>query len=412
MLEPEEVNRIIELHRLGLGSRQIAGELGLARNTIKRYLKAGGYAPYQTPQRPCLLDGLEGWLRVTFLQHRGNCDVVRQQLLAEHGLVVSLRTVQRGCHGLRAELKARAKATVRFETPPGKQLQIDFGEATVEIGGQKTKVHLFVATLGYSRRGYVAAFRHERQSAWFAGLEGTFIHFGGIPQEVLMDNAKALVISHNPQTREVVFNDRFHAFARHWSFVPKACAPYRARTKGKDENGVGYVKKNALAGHRFPSWEAFEAHLDRWLREVSDERIHGTTNEAPRLRFERDERMVLAPLGGRPPFCPARELSRMVSVESCVELDTNRYSVPWRFIGEAVTVLSDAISVTVSHAGRVIARHFLLIGTRLRSIDPAHFEGLVLCAGTMGNRDESVTPPQAALARPLSEYEALVGGGF
>jgi len=114
MLEPEEVSRIMELHRLGLGSRQIAGELGLARNTIKRYLKAGGYAPYQTPRRPCLLDGLQEWLRTTFLQHRGNCDVVRQQLLAEHGLVVSLRTVHQNCQSLRAELKA----TVRFETPP------------------------------------------------------------------------------------------------------------------------------------------------------------------------------------------------------------------------------------------------------------------------------------------------------
>jgi len=152
MLEPEEVNRIMELHRLGLGSRQIAGELGLARNTIKRYLRAGGYASYQTPRRPCLLDGLEEWLRATFLQHRGNCDVVRQQLLTEHGRVVSLRTVQRGCQGLRAELKARAKATIRFETPPGKQLQIDFGEATVEIGEHKTRVHLFVATLGYWQR--------------------------------------------------------------------------------------------------------------------------------------------------------------------------------------------------------------------------------------------------------------------
>jgi len=412
MLEPEEVSRIMELHRLGLGSRQIAGELGLARNTIKRYLKAGGYAPYQSPRRPCLLDGLEEWLRATFLQHRGNCDVVRQQLLAEHGRVVSLRTIQRNCQGLRAELRARAKATVRFETPPGKQLQIDFGEATVEIGGHKTRVHLFVATLGYSRRGYVVAFRHERQSAWFAGMEGAFVHFGGIPQEVLLDNAKALVVSHNPETREVVFNDRFHAFARHWGFVPKACAPYRARTKGKDENGVGYVKKNALAGHRFPNWEAFEAHLDRWQREISDERVHGTTKEAPRLRFDRDERMALTSLGGRPPYSPARELSRVVNVEACVEVDTNRYSVPWRFIGETVTVLSDATSVTVSHAGRPIARHALLAGTRQRSIDPAHFDGLVVRTGKPGNREESIAPPQADLARPLSEYEALAGGGF
>jgi hypothetical protein len=313
-------------------------------------------------------------------------------------------------------LAARAKATVRFETPPGKQMQIDFGEATVEIEGCKTKVHLFVATLGYSRRGFVVAFRHERQSAWFAGMEGAFAHFGGVPHEVLLDNAKPLVTSHNPETREVVFNERFHAFARHWGFVPKACAPYRARTKGKDENGVGYVKKNALAGHRFPNWEAFEAHLARWLREVSDERLHGTTGESPRLRFERDEREALKPLAGRPPYSPARELTRVVNVEACVEVDTNRYSVPWRFIGEAVTVLVDAGDVTIRRAGRIIARHTLLVGGRRRSIDPEHFDGLVARPATSGSREETIPPPEtprvAGLARALTEYEALVGGGF
>jgi transposase len=96
---------------------------------------------------------------------------------------------------------------------------------------------LFVATLGYSRRIYVQAFRHERQWAWFSGMEGAFRHFGGLPEEVLFDNAKALVDRHDRATREVIFNQRLHAFARYWGFRPHACAPYRARTKGKDERG-------------------------------------------------------------------------------------------------------------------------------------------------------------------------------
>src|SRR5512132_3237230 len=142
------------------------------------------------------------------------------------------------------------RACVRFETPPGRQLQIDFGSTLVPIAGEWIRVYLFVATLGYSRRGFVAAFRHERQSAWFEGLEGAFRHFGGVPREVLLDNAKPLVVRHDAVTREVVFNERLHAFARYWGSRPRACAPYRARTKGKDENGVGYVKKNAIAGRR------------------------------------------------------------------------------------------------------------------------------------------------------------------
>ena len=126
---------------------------------------------------------------------------------------------------LRRELVAEAKATVRFETPPGLQLQIDFGSTTVVIAGEPERFFLFVATLGFSRRGFVAAFRHERQSAWLDGLERAFQHFGGVPEELLLDNAKALVTHHDPRTREVVFNDRFHAFCRYWGVRPRACAP-------------------------------------------------------------------------------------------------------------------------------------------------------------------------------------------
>ena len=148
--------------------------------------------------------------------------------------------------------------------PPARQLQIDFGETRVSIGGEVVKLHLFVATLGYSRRVFVRAFRHERQSAWFDGMETAFGHFGGLPQEVLFDNARALVEDHDAATREVRFNERLHGFARYWGFRPRACAPYRARTKGKDERGVGYVKHNAIAGRRFDSWAA-ELAACRWV---------------------------------------------------------------------------------------------------------------------------------------------------
>ena len=189
---------------------------------------------------------------------------------------------------LRRELAAEALATVRFETPPGRQLQIDFGQCrTVVEDCEPGKLFLFVATLGYSRRVYAQAFRHERQSAWLEGIEGAFQHFGGLPGEVLIDNARALVDHHDTATREVTFNARFHAFARYWNVRPVACAPYRARTKGKDERGVGYVKHNAIAGRSFASWGALEAHLGWWMREVADVRIHGTTGEAPIARFER-----------------------------------------------------------------------------------------------------------------------------
>jgi transposase len=132
-------------------------------------------------------------------------------------------------------------------------------------------------------------------------MEGAFRHFGGVPQEVVFDNPRALVDHHDAATREVGFNERLHAFARHWGFRPWACAPYRARTKGKDERGVGYVKHNAIAGHAFISWAALEGHLDWWMREIADRRVHGTTGEVPLERFQRDEALALKGLDGRPP---------------------------------------------------------------------------------------------------------------
>jgi hypothetical protein len=140
---------------------------------------------------------------------------------------------------------------------------------------------VFVATLGHSRRCHVRAFRHERQESWFAGFESAFLAFGGIAEEVLMYNPRALVVRHDAVSRSVQFNDKMIAFAKHWGFAPRACAPFRARTKGKTESGVGYVKKNAITGHSFASWEVFEAHLAKWEREVANVRVHGTTGEAP-----------------------------------------------------------------------------------------------------------------------------------
>ncbi len=124
----------------------------------------------------------------------------------------------------------------------------------------------------------------------------------GVPQEVLLDNDRGLVSYHDRETREVEFNAKFLAFARHWGFRPRACAPYRARTKGKDERGVAYAKKNAIAGRSFESWASLEAHLDWWSREIADKRVHGTTGEVPIEHLARAEASALKPASAIPPF--------------------------------------------------------------------------------------------------------------
>ncbi len=342
---------------------------------------------------------------------------MRQELASELDIVVSLRTVERAVSHLRRELAAEALATVRFETPPGRQLQIDFGQRRIAIEGERDKVYLFVATLGYSRRIYAAPFRHERQSAWLEGIEGAFRHFGGLPGELLLDNASALVKHHDPVTREVEFNGRLHAFTRYWGVRPVACAPYRARTKGKDERGVGYVKHNAIAGRRFASWGALEAHLAWWMREVADTRVHGTTGEAPIVRFEREERQALRPLNGRPPFRQLRELTRRVQNDACVDVDTNHYSVPWRLIGAEVSVVVDDNQVRIRHAGIEVACHNKRPGRRERAVDRAHLHGIVPCRPDPAlDTDTGAASPTVLrgieLLRPLAEYEQAAGGGW
>lgn len=177
MKEPDEVAVMLRLKELGWGVRRIARELGCSHMTVRRYIAAGGWTPTKVTDRPSALDGLEGWLAERLRRHRGNADVVRQDLAREHGIAVSLRTTQRACLPHRRALEAEARATVRFETPPGHQLQVDFGEVRTPVAGESGRLFLFVATLGYSRRPYVRAFRHERQSAWLEGIEGAFRHF-------------------------------------------------------------------------------------------------------------------------------------------------------------------------------------------------------------------------------------------
>ena len=179
MQTPEDVAQMLRLRAAGLGIKSIACKMGCSKNTVRRYLRGGGWAAYRRPERKRALRGLEPWLAERLQRHRGNADVVRQDLEREHRVTVSLRTVERAVAPFRRELRAAEVATIRFETLPGEQLQIDFGETGVSIAGERVRVHLFVATLGYSRRPYVAVFSHERQSAWWQGIEGAFHHFGG-----------------------------------------------------------------------------------------------------------------------------------------------------------------------------------------------------------------------------------------
>jgi transposase len=410
MLEPEVVDRIRELSGQGLGSKRIARQLGVSRNTVRRY-RAGAMVGFQQRPRARRLGGdtLRDVHDLFGTVAEGNAVVIQQEL-AGRGIHAELRTLQRAVAARRQEERAEVLATVRFETLPGQQIQIDFGEKTVQIAGQPIKVYLMTAVLGYSRRLYCRAFLAQRQDDWLEGLDGAFRHFGGLTEQVLCDNASPLVTSHDRHSGQIVWNPGFEAFCRDRGLTPKACRPRRARTKGKIERGVGYVKHNALAGRSFTGFENLQRHLSRWMVEVADQRIHGTTKERPADCFERDERMALRPLPTRPFPVRTRRLKRRVSADCFVDIDTIRYSVPYRHVRETVEAIIKEEEVEIWLRGICIAKHARCHEPRTLVRNSAHFDGLF--RRVVGAQLPAPSPPAAdPVCRPLSKYAELVEGG-
>lgn len=406
VIETDLVRQLRELAALKWGTRRIAAALGIHRDTVRRYLRGGAEALVQTrPAARCLDATGEARARALFASAaEGNAQVVCT-LLREEGYAASLRTVQRILQPTRQQVRAAQLATVRVETEPGRQMQIDFGQKLVAIGGEMVRVFLLVAVLSFSRRLFVKAFLAERGDDWREGIAAAFRHFGGVPRELLGDNASALVVRHDRATRTVVFHPAYLAFCKDWDVIPRACAPYRARTKGKTESGVKFVKHNGLAGRPFESFAHLEAHLSEWMREA-DARDHGTTHERPLDRFERLERAALRPLPAQP--LPVREqrLKRRVSNDAFVDVDTVRYSVPHQLIRLHVEVAVGTDQVIVFRGTERVATHARSTEPHARVEDPAHRVGLW--------RSPAETPDRATLAalgRSLAAYEAVVAAG-
>ena len=406
MIDKDDARTIVNLHKKGWSIRRLTREYSMSRNTVRKYIRNGGVVECRQPTpRKGILSDLEEWLRAKFFQHNGNADVIRQELASEKGVKISLRTVERAVKPYRDELTRREKATVRFETLPGQQMQIDFGEKIVKIGGEEIKAYFFVAKLSYSRRIYVQVFRHENQQAWFTGIEGAFRYFNGVPDSVVIDNPKALVLEHNKGTHAVTLNEKFEAFASYWGFTPRACVPGRAQTKGKVESGVKYTKRNCIAGREFESWEDMEGHIPRWLIEESDQRPLTESWDTPQFRFESEERASLKPLDGRAPFSPIREMTRKVAKDCFVNVDTNRYSVPSEHIWKEVQVqVTESEVIALLFDGTEIARHALCRGRYQSLVAQEHLKKLRY------QRDEDRAPSNITVQETVSEKEELKHG--
>jgi transposase len=322
----------------------------------------------------------------------------------------SVAQVHRFVRPLRVDVRQARQATVRFETPPGQQAQVDFGQRRVWIGEQYVAAHLFVFTLGYSRRRYATAFPHQRLDAVRAGHEQAFEHFGGVPLQIVLDNAKPVVLE---RTRDgTVWHPVSADFAAYDGFTPWAHWPYRPQPKGKVESNIGYVKRNALAGKRFGSWTHLNAWLVEWATTVAAVRGHGTTHEPPIARFAAEQ---LPPLGRRPGYVRERVKLRIGPADALVAIGASRYSVPVRSVGAQVKSRETTNGYEILHADTVIARHARAARHQV-VLDPTHYAGLLrppgLAAPLAPPRWDPDDPAGSDVAvRDLGVYAALAEEG-
>ena len=397
VIDERQVGILFSLQKRGWSIKAISRELGYSRHTIRGWLGRGPSETRPVVGRPRKLGDEEVWVQERFKAGVTNGEVLLQELV-ERGVKVGVRTVERAVEKLRQEARCAERATLRFETEPGRQLQIDFGEKWIMVALEQVKAFVFVATLGYSRRIFARIYPAMRQQHWLEGLEAALAHFGGAPDECVVDNAKSLVLNWKDDAPN--YHPEFEAFCRHWGMRPRACRPYRPRTKGKVENGVKYVKSNALGRLSYISWEAVHAHLEWWMTEVADTRIHGTTHERPIDRFE-NEKARLTPLGSHVSYLKVRRLTRKVTGDCRVELDTNRYSIPYQLVGQSVNLEVVAGELTVLWKGKAVAEHTLLPG-RFGTVQiPSHMDGLV--------RKTYNLPKPNELERHISAYVAAAG---
>jgi len=234
MLSKEDYIVIKSLHKRGLYQKEIAAELGVHPKTVSRALKRGEAPRQRRKRRGSKLDPYKPKIDRLLAAGVWNAVVILREIQADgyEGGATILRDYIRPKRALRP-----GRATVRFETEPGQQLQSDWGEITVEIGGQPTKVHFIVNQLGYSRRFHFWCTDRQDAEHTYEGLIRSFEYFGGVPAEVLVDNQKSTVLK--PSGRDkAVFNPRFLDLAGHYGFTPRACRPYRARDA--QNNACGY----------------------------------------------------------------------------------------------------------------------------------------------------------------------------
>lgn len=417
MISPEVYMDVHALKRQGLSNRAIARKLGLHRQTVKRHLAQKTLPAYTKQIRAgSVLDPyrttIAAWLKDEAYQATRIFKKVK-----ELGYPGGYDQVKRYVREVKGE--QRRVAYLRFETEPGRQVQMDWGEFQIrEPDGRSTKVYALMMVLGYSRALYVEFVPRCTLEAFMDGHIRAFEYFGGVSGEVVYDNMKRVVLRR--KGREVEFNLEFLHFARHYGFTPRVCPPYGPWVKGKVERPIHYVREQFWRGYAFGGVEQANRDVRRWLEEEANRRVHGTHHEPIAERWER-EKTVLGPLP-LTPYDTAVKVYRTVSKDCRLSYDGTRYPVPHPLVGRQVMLKVKGGRIRIFDGAREVFQrrerpgwHQLMEDFDLNAHligDPAQRErkyGRRKGKATRGLAVGTLWPEVAC--RPLVEYERIVSGG-
>jgi transposase len=411
MLRGGEVNRIQELKREGLSLSQISALTGFSRPTIRKYLHQPGMPIYKPrPVRKSKLDAFVPYLQQRLAAGVWNAVVLLREL-RERGYSGGYSILKDYLRPLRQS--ASQVAVRRFETPPGHQGQVDWGDVgQIESEGHKKALSGFVMTLGHSRALFCEIATDQTLSTFLRMHEAAFQQLGGVPKEILYDRVKTVVLGMS-ERGEIVWHPTFLDFARYWGFTPRLCHAYRPQTKGKVESGIRYLRQSFLCGRQANDLDDLRGQLHHWLASIANRRVHGTTHQVIQDAWEA-EKPFLHSIAGRPPYLYLPEQTRRVARDGYIAYQANRYSVPWTLVGQEVVVRELNGHVEIHHNGLRLAVHPLCQEKHQVITVTAHHADIPLSPSgqPLGGKTKVTIRPGAPQVevRPLSAYEDAAGG--
>jgi len=285
-----------------LSKRAIAQRLGVSRRVVYYWIATGQLSrdvdvpvPRRTAPRVTKLDAFTPIITARLTTYPELSAVRLFDEVRAAGYTGGITQVRD--YVARVRSRPEPEPLVRFETPPGHQAQVDFAEFRFPWG----KRYALLVVLGYSRLLWLKFYPRQTLATVISGLEEAFASFGGVPTELLFDQMKAVIVEdQRADGGKLLENPEFLRFAQHWGFRIRACRPYRAKTKGKVERPVRYVRGNFFYGREFIGDADLDDQRIHWLDAVANVRTHRTIQAIPHVRFETEEVMHLQALAERP----------------------------------------------------------------------------------------------------------------